>query len=66
MGKAKGVPARMAELLRPAQTDLTILKPRHPAFYGSPLELLLQRMQAKRLIITGLATDICATRPTLS
>ena len=55
----KGASAQMARLLRPQSGDLTILKPRHSAFLGSPLDLLLSRMHAKEIIITGLATDIC-------
>ncbi|MCZ8258493.1 MAG: cysteine hydrolase [Bacteroidia bacterium] len=55
----KGAAAQMAKLLRPQSGDLTILKPRHSAFLGSPLDLLLTRMHAREIIITGLATDIC-------
>jgi nicotinamidase-related amidase len=36
-----------------------LLKPRHSAFLGTPLELLLSQMQVRRLIIVGLAADIC-------
>lgn len=54
-----GASAEMAKLLRPQSGDLTILKPRHSAFLGSPLDLLLSRMHAREIIITGLATDIC-------
>lgn len=49
----------MARLLRPQPGDLTVLKPRHSAFLGSPLDLLLTRIEAKELILTGVATDIC-------
>jgi nicotinamidase-related amidase len=55
----QGASAEMARLLRPQSGDLTILKPRHSAFLGSPLDLLLTRMHAREIIITGLATDIC-------
>ena len=55
----EGPPAEIARLLYPQAQDLTILKPRHSAFYASPLELLLSEMQARELIICGLATDIC-------
>jgi len=55
----KGASAEMARLLRPQSGDLTVLKPRHSAFLGSPLDLLLSRMHAKEIIITGLATDLC-------
>jgi nicotinamidase-related amidase len=49
----------IARLLAPRATDLTLLKPRHSAFYGSPLELLLKQMEAKRLVLCGVAADIC-------
>lgn len=49
----------IARLLSPRATDLTLLKPRHSAFYCSPLELLLKEMGAKELILAGLATDMC-------
>ena len=55
----EGPPGEIARLLYPQAQDLTILKPRHSAFFGSPLELLLTQMQARELIICGLATDIC-------
>jgi nicotinamidase-related amidase len=49
----------IARLLAPRATDLTLLKPRHSAFFGSPLELLLAEMQARELVVCGLAADIC-------
>jgi nicotinamidase-related amidase len=53
-------PARqLADMLQPAPDDLTVLKPRHSAFFGSPLEILLDLMGVNELVITGLATDIC-------
>jgi nicotinamidase-related amidase len=54
-----GPPAEIATLLYPQANDLTLLKPRHSAFFASPLELLLSEMQAQELVICGLATDIC-------
>ena len=54
-----GVPGEIARLLYPQAEDITILKPRHSAFYASPLELLLREMDAKELVICGLATDMC-------
>lgn len=49
----------IARLLAPAAGDLTILKPRHSAFYATPLELLLSQMHARRVIVAGLSADIC-------
>jgi nicotinamidase-related amidase len=55
----EGATGDIARLLYPQASDLTILKPRHSAFYASPLELLLAEMQARELVICGLATDMC-------
>jgi len=55
----QGEPGEIARLLYPQAEDLTILKPRHSAFYASPLELLLAEMDTTELVICGLATDMC-------
>jgi nicotinamidase-related amidase len=55
----EGAPGEIARLLYPQAQDLTILKPRHSAFFASPLDLLLTEMQAEELVICGLATDMC-------
>ncbi|WP_354004229.1 isochorismatase family cysteine hydrolase [Delftia sp.] len=39
--------------------DLVILKPQHSAFHSTPLQHLLDRMEAEKLIIVGFATDMC-------
>jgi len=49
----------ITRLLAPRPTDLTLLKPRHSAFYCSPLELLLKEMGAQELVLCGLAADMC-------
>lgn len=54
-----GPAGEIARLLYPQAQDLTILKPRHSAFYASPLELLLTEMGARDLVLCGLATDMC-------
>jgi nicotinamidase-related amidase len=54
-----GSPRQMAELLKPTRSDVIILKPRHSAFYGTPLDLLLAQMRTRNLVVAGLATDIC-------
>lgn len=57
--EGSGISADIAHLLAPRPDDLTVLKPRHSAFFGSPLEILLDLMHVEELTITGLATDIC-------
>jgi nicotinamidase-related amidase len=36
-----------------------VLKPRHSAFFGTPLEFLLDELAVNQLILTGLSTDSC-------
>jgi nicotinamidase-related amidase len=55
----EGAAGAIARLLAPAESDLVILKPRHSAFYQTPLELVLGQTRTRQLIIAGLATDIC-------
>ena len=49
----------IARLLAPRPRDITLLKPRHSAFFCSALELLLNEMGTRELILAGLATDMC-------
>lgn len=55
----EGPAGEIARLLYPQADDITILKPRHSAFYASALELLLTEIGARELVICGLATDMC-------
>ncbi len=54
------VPGRkVVELLKPAEEDYFVLKPKHSGFYSTSLDLLLLHLGSKNLIITGVATNIC-------
>ena len=55
----EGASKAIAEILAPARDDLVILKPRHSAFYGTPMEFLLQELKADHLVLTGIAVDMC-------
>ena len=55
----EGEAGESVRALYPQADDLTILKPRHSAFYAAPLELLLTEMESRELVICGLATDMC-------
>jgi nicotinamidase-related amidase len=39
--------------------DYFVLKPMHSGFYGTALDVLLRRLRVRRLILAGLAGDIC-------
>lgn len=48
-----------ARLLAPEESYYFVLKPKHSGFYSTTLELLLEYLQAKILILTGLTGDVC-------
>lgn len=54
-----GASARMAALLAPSPQDRSVLKPRHSAFFGTPLEFLLDELAVDRLVLAGVAADSC-------
>jgi len=45
--------------LAPEEDDYTVLKPRHSAFFATPLAILLEQLGVRRTIITGVAGDAC-------
>ena len=54
---AKGRP--LAELLKPEEDDYFVLKPKHSGFFSTTLDTLLDYLQVKTLILTGLTGDNC-------
>lgn len=56
---AQGTGAKLARLLRPAEDDYYILKPRHSAFFATPLHVLLDELQVERVVLCGIASDMC-------
>jgi nicotinamidase-related amidase len=49
----------LVEPLVPLQEDYIVLKPKHSAFYATPLDILLSYVRAKTIILLGLPTDAC-------
>lgn len=56
---AGGAGARIAEQLAPNEDDYFVLKPKHSAFFATPMELLLQHLEVCRLLLAGVACDQC-------
>jgi nicotinamidase-related amidase len=53
----KGRP--LCEWLSPGETDYFVLKPKHSAFYSTTLDVLLQALKTRILVICGFAANIC-------
>lgn len=49
----------VSEQVRPTEEDYFIIKPQFSGFYATNLPVLLPKLGVRRLILTGLATDIC-------
>jgi nicotinamidase-related amidase len=49
----------VAELLRPDEKDYLVLKAKHSGFYQTQLQLLIDYLKVKTVIVTGYTTDNC-------
>ncbi|MEO5731026.1 MAG: isochorismatase family cysteine hydrolase [Byssovorax sp.] len=49
----------MVEALRPDEDDYFVLKPKHSGFFSTTLEVLLEYLNVRTVILTGLAGNIC-------
>jgi nicotinamidase-related amidase len=49
----------IARLLAPEPDDYFVLKPKHSAFFATPLDTLLKYLGTTTLILTGITADMC-------
>jgi nicotinamidase-related amidase len=57
---ARSSPGRVVSMrLRPTARDYFVLKPKHSGFYDTTLDTLLENLQISRVIVTGIAGNIC-------
>ncbi len=57
---AQDAPGRaLTEALRPRKDDYFIIKPQFSGFYATNLPVLLPQLGVSRLVLTGVAADIC-------
>lgn len=50
---------RLVEELVPGDDDFFVLKPMHSAFFSTTLDLLLEQLDVRTVLLAGVATDIC-------
>ncbi|AYV47697.1 cysteine hydrolase [Caulobacter flavus] len=58
-GRAESPARDIVDKLKPRPDDFFVIKPRFSGFYATPLPVLLPQLGVQRLILTGVATDIC-------
>ncbi|MBM7650499.1 nicotinamidase-related amidase [Bacillus ectoiniformans] len=51
--------APIIQQLKPDGDEYFLIKPKHSAFYGTALNTLLHQLEVNKLIITGVAGNIC-------
>ena len=50
---------RVSRRLRPTARDYFVLKPKHSGFFDTTLDTLLETLRIRRVILTGIAGNIC-------
>jgi nicotinamidase-related amidase len=50
---------RVSQRLRPTSRDYFVLKPKHSGFFDTTLDTLLDSLRIRRVILTGIAGNIC-------
>lgn len=58
-GRDGAAGSAVVRLLKPDGDDYFVLKPKHSAFFATPLRLLLEQQKVERVILTGIASDSC-------
>jgi nicotinamidase-related amidase len=57
---ARSSPGRLvSQRMRPTARDYFVLKPKHSAFFDTTLDTLLESLRIRRVILTGIAGNIC-------
>lgn len=51
--------APIIQQMKPDRSDFFLIKPKHSAFYETALHTLLQELDTKAVIVTGVAGNIC-------
>lgn len=56
----RGSPGRhLSSRLKPTRRDYFVLKPKHSGFYDTTLDTLLDELKIRRVILSGIAGNIC-------
>ena len=50
---------RVSQRLKPTARDYFVLKPKHSGFFDTTLDTLLEMLRIRRVILTGVAGNIC-------
>jgi nicotinamidase/pyrazinamidase len=60
----KGSP--LVEEIAPREGDRFVFKPRYSAFDSTPLDILLRELEVERIVLAGMATEMCVTQTAIA
>jgi nicotinamidase-related amidase len=61
-----GPGGELVEAVAPRPGDRFVVKPRYSAFDHTPLELLLRELEAERILLAGMATEMCVVQTAIA
>ncbi len=57
--KPESIGRSVTEMLQPGNDDYFILKPKHSGFFSTSLDVLLENLSVRNLVLTGFSSEIC-------
>ena len=63
---AEGLGGELVSEIAPAEGDRFVFKPRYSAFDSTPLEILLGELETDRVLLAGMATEMCVTQTAIA
>lgn len=61
-----GLGGELVAEIAPVAGDHVVLKPRYSAFDSTPLDILLRGLEVERLLLAGMATEMCVTQTAIA
>ncbi len=63
---AQGLGGELVAEIAPRDAEPIVLKPRYSAFDSTPLEILLGSLETERILLAGMATEMCVTQTAIA
>jgi nicotinamidase-related amidase len=61
-----GLGGELVAQVAPRDGEPVVLKPRYSAFDSTPLEILLEDLEIERILLAGMATEMCVTQSAIA
>lgn len=62
----RGLGGELVAQVAPRQGEPIVLKPRYSAFDSTPLAILLESLEIERILLAGMATEMCVTQTAIA